>query len=74
MAILTPWFSVAIDGNPVRPGYYDATYASESVHNSTERRYWTGVAWRKNAENCTTFFGHGDTSGEYWRGLTAPAK
>jgi len=74
MAIeFTRWFSINKDGNPARPGFYDVAYASDTAESADTVRYWDGARWCHNDEREWTCFGHGDTRGERWRGLTAPA-
>ena len=69
----TQWFSIDQHGNPVRRGYYEVLFASEVEPDGTTR-YWDGRAWRMRENDNTSIFGLGDTRGERWRGLTAPAK
>lgn len=70
---LTRWFSIDKDGHPRRRGWYEVLYGGERAP-SGATRYWDGRGWRREENGNISFFGNGNTSGERWRGLAAPAK
>jgi len=70
----TRWFSTDKDGSPSRKGWYEVLFSNDKKPDGTTR-YWDGRRrWLMAERGSISVFGLGDTRGERWRGLTAPAK
>lgn len=70
----TEWYTIDVDGQPDKPGWYECLYEGEAEDIDTpETLYWDGYYWRlwPGAQD-TASFGNYDTAGERWRGAATP--
>lgn len=68
MSKFTRWFSIVIDGQPVRPGFYAVNYGARNIESIL---YFDGYRWRYDKDDSCTNFGNGcHLAGQRWHGLT----